>query len=245
MRFNTVVFDCDSTLSAIEGIDELAIDSPDHREEVRALTGAAMRGDVSLEEVYGRRLAIMRPSRAMLDALAVRYIDAMVPDARDVVSALTSEGIAVRVVSGGLRAALLPMMRTLGLHTGSLAAVDLRWNPDGSYAGFDESSSLTRSGGKREVVARWREELGAPVMMVGDGITDLEVKPAADLFVAYAGIVERPAVVAAADVVLRSISLAPVFTLALGGVRPQGDHARLVFDAGSALLLQASPMHVS
>ena len=47
-KFRTVIFDCDSTLSAIEGIDELAVDC---REDVERLTDAAMRGRIPLEEV--------------------------------------------------------------------------------------------------------------------------------------------------------------------------------------------------
>ena len=58
LRFRTVVFDCDSTLSAIEGIDELA---GEHRSAVTELTEAAMRGEVPLQDVYGRRLALIRP----------------------------------------------------------------------------------------------------------------------------------------------------------------------------------------
>jgi phosphoserine phosphatase len=242
MRFRTVVLDCDSTLCAIEGVDQLATN---HRQEVTALTDAAMRGEVPFEEVYGRRLALVQPSRAAVDALAVRYIDSLVPDAREVVAALKAEGIAVRIVSGGLRTALLPMVKALGLDVSSLAAVDVYWKPDGSYAGFDASSPLTRDGGKLGFVKRWRDELGAPLMMVGDGHTDLDAKPAADMFVAYAAIVERPKVVAEADVVLRAPSLAPILTLALGNQRPADDRAAVLYDAGFALLLQGSPTPVS
>ena len=234
MRFRTVVFDCDSTLCDIEGVDELATN---HRKEVAALTDAAMRGEVAFEEVYGRRLDLVRPSRAAVDAL--------MPDAREVIAALKDEGIAVRIVSGGLRVALLPMVRALGLDVSALAAVDVKWKPDGTYAGFDTKSPLTRDGGKLEFVQRWREELGAPLMMVGDGHTDLDAKPAADMFVAFAAIVERPKVVAAADVVLRAPSLAPVLTLALGNQRPASDRAAVLYDAGFALLLQGTPTTVS
>ena len=242
MRFRTVVFDCDSTLSAIEGIDELA---REQRDEVVALTNAAMRGELTLEAVYARRGRTISSRREALDALAVRYIDAMVPDAREVVSALKSEGIEVRVVSGGLRAAIIPLVRALGLDVGALAAVDVYWNEDGSYARFDQASPLARTGGKREIVGRWREETGGPLMMVGDGMTDLEAKPPADFFVAFAGIAERPAVVREADAVIRAPFLSPVLTLALGGVRPEDPRAQIVFDAGSAILHQASLTTVS
>ena len=82
---------------------------------------------------------------------------------------------------------------------------------------------------------RWLGGMPGPVMLVGDGITDLEARPPADLFVAYAGVVERPAVVAAADVVLRTRSLAPV--LALGEAGPRGrPEWRALFELGRALL---------
>jgi len=64
-RFRTVLFDCDSTLSAIEGIDELAVHC---RDDVEQLTDAAMRGRIPLEEVYGRRLRLVQPTRAAVEA---------------------------------------------------------------------------------------------------------------------------------------------------------------------------------
>src|SRR5690606_23891673 len=64
--FRSIVFDCDSTLVSVEGIDELA---GAHKEAVQALTDAAMEGSVPLDEVYGRRLEIIRPTRARVDEL--------------------------------------------------------------------------------------------------------------------------------------------------------------------------------
>ena len=241
MRFRGVIFDCDSTLSAIEGVDELA---HEHRAEVAALTDAAMRGEIPLQQVYGKRLEMIRPSRAAIDALAVLYIDALVPDAREVVRALREEGITVRIVSGGIRAAIIPMARALGLDVGAIGAVDVRWTADGSYAGYDTSSPLARSGGKREVVSKWREEIGSPLMMVGDGVTDLEARPVVDLFVAYAGVAARAQVMAAADVVLRNPSLAPVVTLALDGEIPVHPEAASLANKGARLLAQEPTAHL-
>lgn len=206
-RFGSVLFDCDSTLSAIEGIDELAAG---HREAIAALTDAAMRGEVPLESVYGARLARIRPDRAAIAGLARHYIAAAVPGARETVQALRGHGVTVRIVSGGILQAILPFAEWLGLDSGAVEAVALRFHPDGSYAGYDEASPLGRSGGKRTVVQRWRPELPAPVMFVGDGVTDLEARPVVDRFVAFAGVADRPTVTAAADVVLRGPSLLPL-----------------------------------
>jgi phosphoserine phosphatase len=73
-------------------------------------------------------------------------------------------------------------------------------------------------------------------MLVGDGKTDLEARPVVDLFVAYAGVIERAAVSAAADVVIRSPSLAPVLPLALGDEPPADAAARALYERGVALL---------
>ncbi len=120
-RFRTVIFDCDSTLSAIEGIDELAAG---HREAIAALTDAAMRGEVPLEAVYGQRLELIRPNRDSVDALAAQYIAAAVPDAHATIQALLERGVRVKILSGGLRQAILPFAAWLGVAADDVAAVD-------------------------------------------------------------------------------------------------------------------------
>lgn len=231
-RFGTVVFDCDSTLSSIEGIDELA--GP-HRDEVAALTESAMRGEVALEAVYGRRLALIQPTRAQVEALASRYIATIVDGARETMAGLRAAGIEVRMISGGLLPALIPLADALGVPHAHVAAVDLRFDDTGRYAGFDEASPLARAGGKLDLLRAWRPSLPHPVMLVGDGATDLEARPAVDAFIAFAGIAERPTVTAGADLTVRSPSLLPIFAIAIGATRPTGDAAAL-HDAGLRML---------
>lgn len=218
-----VVFDCDSTLAAVEGIDELAVN---HRSAVEELTELAMSGTVPLEEVYGQRLELIRPGRGQLEELAARYVDGLVEDARETVAALHAAGVHVHIMSGGLRPAVLAVAEALGIPANRVGAVDIHFDDDGGYAGFDATSPLARAGGKRALLHQWREQIPTPVMMVGDGATDLEAADESDLFVAYAGVVERAAVVAAADVVIRSRSLAPVLPLALPDVALSGRHDR-------------------
>jgi phosphoserine phosphatase len=230
-RFETVIFDCDSTLSTIEGIEELA---RDHRAEVEALTEEAMRGSIPLEQVYGRRLDLVRPPRDRVAALGQRYLDTLVPDARETVTALLAEGIRVRVISGGLKPAVLAMATALGVAEADVAAVDIFFNGDGTYGTFETDSPLAVSGGKKIVIDTW--DLARPALMVGDGATDLEARPAVDAFAAFAGVVYRPHVVAAADYVIRERTLAPVFALALGGHRPAAPAWQDLFDRGAKLL---------
>lgn len=208
--FGTVVFDCDSTLSTIEGIDELAAE---HREAIASLTDRAMRGEVALETVYGARLDLIRPHRQTVDALAQAYIAAAIPDARETVQALHAGGVAVHILSGGFQQAIVPFAAWLGLPAEHVRAVMLRFDDDGHYTGFDTASPLTRSGGKRTMFEGWQPALARPVLFVGDGITDLEARPAVDHFVAFAGVADRPEVTAAADTVLRAPALRPLLDL--------------------------------
>jgi phosphoserine phosphatase len=216
--FASVVFDCDSTLVEVEGIDELA---GERAAEVRALTNAAMAGAIPLEEVYGRRLALIRPSRERVEALGRAYVRTLVEDARPVAAALLWLGKQLRVVSGGLRPPVEALARELGLGPEAVAAVGIRFDAEGRYLDFEHDSPLARSGGKEPVVRAWG--LPRPLLLVGDGATDLEARPAADAFAAYMGVAYRPAVAERADVVLRARSLAPVLALAAG---PE-DRARL------------------
>jgi phosphoserine phosphatase len=229
--YKTVIFDCDSTLSTIEGIEELAYE---HRAQIEALTEEAMRGVVPLEQVYARRLELVRPPRGRVMALGQRYIDTVVPDARETIAALQAEGVQVRVISGGLRPAVVAMASWLGVGEDAVAAVDIYFNEDGSYAGFEADSPLAVSGGKRRVVENW--DVPRPSLLVGDGATDQEAQAVVDAFVAFAGVVYRAAVVTAADYVIRERSLAPVVPLALGGQRPARAETQAIFDRGVSLL---------
>lgn len=196
--FASVVLDVDSTLCGIEGIDWLAgRRGGDAARRVAELTERAMRGEIALDAVYGERLALVRPTRADVETLGEAYLSALAPGAADSVRALRSAGRRVAIVSGGLREALLPLATLLGVVEGDVRAVSVAFDAGGEYAGYDVASPLATSGGKRQVA----ESLALPrrTLAVGDGATDLAMRPAVDAFAAFTGFVRRDAVVRAAD----------------------------------------------
>jgi len=201
--FASVVIDVDSTLCGIEGIDWLAERcGPSVGRAVTAFTEQAMRGEIPLDSVYRARLALVRPTVAELAALADAYVDSLAPGAALVVNRLRRSGRRVVLVSGGLRDAILPVARHVGIPDTDVHAVAVRRDAAGVWQGHDEASPLTLAAGKADVVRRLA--LPPRVLGVGDGATDLAMRPAVDTFAAYTGFVARPQVVAGADVVVTS-----------------------------------------
>lgn len=195
--FDAVVFDCDSTLSRIEGIDELAARAGCEAEIAR-LTNAAMDGTIPLDHVYGKRLDAVRPDRAAMAWLAGRYSDEIVSGAAETIATLQKHGTAVYVVSGGLLASVAPFAETLGVDADHVYAVGTTFNAHGEYIAFDADSPLTRNDGKA-VVCRAIAERHGPVAIVGDGITDLAARDAGAYIVGFGGVVRRAVVEKAAD----------------------------------------------
>ena len=218
-RFASVVLDVDSTLTAIEGIEWLAAAcGPNVARAVAAMTQRAMEGAIPLDSVYGERLALVRPSVTDVRALAEAYVAAVVPGVVEALAKLQAAGVRVVVVSGGVRQAVAPFAAALGFADGDVSAVSLRFAPDGSYAGFDTVSPLARTGGKPVVVRALG--LPRPVLALGDGSTDAELKtladgpgPAVDAFAAFVGVASRAPVVAVADFVVRQFSELPALVL--------------------------------
>lgn len=224
--FDEVWFDCDSTLSTLEGIDELAALRPGRRAEIAEATRRAMAGEIPLEEVYARRLDLAAPGASDLERLGRRYAETLTPDAAEVAAALRLLGKRVAIVSGGLLPAVLGCARAVGVPPEDVRAVAVHADAAGAYAGFDRSSPLARSGGKSEVL-RAAAKPGVRRVLVGDGATDAEAAPAVDLFVGYGGVVAREAVRRIAPVFLTAPSMAPL----LGVVLTDAERGRLRADA--------------
>lgn len=228
--FDFVFFDCDSTLSSIEGIDELARMKCKF-DEVKAMTDAAMDGEVYLHNVYDRRLELLAPTHEEVAGLEGLYRRTTVSHAAEVIGALHAAGKEVFIVSGGLLAAVRPFGRSLGVPHDHIRAVGLEYDElsgewwDYLQDGWDqrtdvqyidsEETPLVKSEGKLDVVREMLGDRFGRSMLIGDGVSDLAARDGVDLFVGFTGVVARPHVVAESDVIISGDSLAPVLGLAL------------------------------
>lgn len=204
-RGRLIFFDCDSTLSTIEGIDELGrARGPEVFRMVEHLTNQAMNGEVPIREVFGRRMEIIQPDRATAESVAQLYLDTIVPGVPEVIAGLKADGWTPVIVSGGFAPLIEPLAKALGID--HVEAVPLYFDADGNYAGYGSDYPTTRNGGKPEIIREWKSALlPEAVVMVGDGVSDLESKTEVDLFIGFGGVIPRDAVRKGADVWLEDM----------------------------------------
>ncbi|MDX1991889.1 MAG: HAD-IB family phosphatase [bacterium] len=249
--FDLIFFDCDSTLSTIEGIDELAkLKGKEWR--VGLLTQKAMDGDLDLQEVYGKRLQAIRPTRGQLKAIEERYWETIVPDAQAVLDALRFLEKQVFIISGGLAEPVRGFGKRLGVAPENIRAVELEYNElagewwryyepgaqhKQTYLDYNEGP-LTVSSGKPEIIKELAQGKHGRRLMVGDGSSDLATRSVVDLFVGFGGVVTREKVLQGSDAFVHSASLAPILPLAAGPsgyARVMGTPHQAVFDLGLRL----------
>jgi len=202
----TYIFDFDSTLVRIETLEALAeialAGAPDAaavRAEVAALTDQAMAGDLPFGEALRRRLALLPLTRAHVAELAERILDEGTPSVRRNLRFFRENADRIVILSGGFREIVAPLAAHLHIPPGRVLCNDLTYDADGRVTGVEAANPLSEAGGKPAVIKALG--LSGPVVMIGDGWTDAEVKLAgvADRFHAFTEIVRRDRVVAAAD----------------------------------------------
>lgn len=258
--FDLIFFDCDSTLSTIEGIDELAkLKGKEWR--VGLLTQKAMDGELDLGEVYGKRLKAIRPTRGQLKEIEELYYNTIVPDVQAVLDALRFLGKEVFIISGGLAEPVRGFGKRLGIPTENIRAVELEYNELAgdwwryyepgtqnrhTYLDYDEGP-LTITSGKPQIINELSRGKHGRRLMVGDGSSDLATRSVVDLFVGFGGVVSREKVRRDSDVFIHAPSIAPILPLAAGPSGYQriiGTPHQAIFDKGLTLALAPESMTI-
>ena len=202
----TYVFDFDSTLVRIETLEALAdialggaLDAAAIRDRISALTDAAMAGDLPFGEALRLRLSLLPLTRAHVTELAERILDEGTPSVRRNLRFFRENAGRIVILSGGFREVIAPLAAHLHIPADQVLCNDLLYDANGFATGVDPANPLAEAGGKPVVIKALA--LPGPVVMVGDGWTDAEVKlqGAADRVHAFTEIVRRETVVAAAD----------------------------------------------
>jgi phosphoserine phosphatase len=191
-----IVFDVDSTLIQGEVIEMLAARAG-REDEVRAITEAAMHGELDFEESLRRRVSALAGLPAsVLDEVADELV--LTPGARTTVRTLKRLGFRCGIVSGGFSPIIARLVDELGFDFS--AANDLEV-VDGVLTGRVIGPIVDRLG-KAEALRRFAESVGVPLaqcVAVGDGANDIDMISTAGLGIAFNA---KPALREVADTAL-------------------------------------------
>lgn len=180
---DVVIFDCDGTLSSIEGIVELAKYNglEDH---IKSLTEVAMSSGGLSQEVFNKRLELIKPTAQQLSQLALGYYQKRTQNIEYLIKKLHKKGIKVYIFSAGITAAVLPFGGRIGVPEQQIYAVDLKFNATGNYLSYDRKNVLIDNSGKVKLIKKifTKEQR---IIFIGDGANDLIVKPYVKKFIGF------------------------------------------------------------
>ena len=198
-----IIFNFDRTLTTIEGPVELA--KRKKIPEIATLTERAMEGEEPFEDVFRKRFQLYRPSLGDIKWLGEQYVANITPGAHELIQMIQAEGDQVFIVSAGYRGAILKVAQALGIPALHVCAVDIEFDAQGNFIGFDEGNILTTDRGLEMVLAEIARS--GPSVYIGDSVRDLDAIGSVDLMIGYGGAKYRPAVEARAHVYIREPSL--------------------------------------
>ncbi len=177
-----IVMDVDSTLVRGEFIDALA-QRAGCGAEVKAITAAAMRGEMDFEASLRARVWQLRGlSVAVLEE--VRAEAELAPGARTLIRTLKRMGYLCGIVSGGFTAFTNPLAEELGLDFAAANTLEIK---QGELTGRLVGAVVDRAA-KADALTRFAREAGVPMsqtVAVGDGANDLDMLKAAGLGIAF------------------------------------------------------------
>jgi phosphoserine phosphatase len=176
------------------------------KEAVAALTAKAMGGSVKFEDALASRLSLINPTAELLARFLVEHKFEFTEGLVDFMDQLKARGVDIYLVSGGFTQMIHPVADILSIPRERVFANTILFDDAGNYRGFDQEAPTSRDGGKPAVVSQLKKFYGAasPIVMIGDGATDMQARPPADAFIGYGGVVERAPVKAGADLFVKS-----------------------------------------
>jgi phosphoserine phosphatase len=181
--FGLVAMDMDSTLLAIESIDEIA-DMHGVKPQVSEITLRTMRGEIVFAESLRQRTALLQGLDQ--DALQRVYDERvrLSPGAEKMLQHMKSAGLKTMVISGGFTFFTDRIKTKLGFDYTAANTLEI---VNGKLTG-KVLGEIIGAHGKADVLKRVREELGLKreqVIAIGDGANDLKMLEEAGVSIAY------------------------------------------------------------
>jgi phosphoserine phosphatase len=210
---DAIVFDCDGTLTAVEGIDELA-KSNGVLATVKTLTETAMAKTGLNPDIYQQRLQLVKPSMQQVINLGNDYFNRRIPDARFLIQLLKRLNKDIFLISAGLNPAVSLFGEKMEIKRENIYAVNANFDAEGHYIDFDHGSPLIYNHGKREIIEKLKSQY-KNIILVGDGLNDYSAQDLVSRFIGYGGVFYRTEIANLCHYYIYTLSLASILPLIL------------------------------
>ncbi len=208
-----LIFDCDGTLSTIEGIDELALNKGLGK-QVASLTAEAMDKSGMNPALYKQRLDWVKPTQEQVLALGMSYYTHRIFNLDLLIATLRRFHKTLYIVSSGLAPAVTIFGQLLKIPRANIFAVDIEFDDQGHFLDFDHHSPLVTREGKRLIVSQLKMK-HREMAYIGDGINDCVTADLVSRFIGYGGAFYRENIAALCNYYIKTVSLAPLLPLTL------------------------------
>lgn len=218
---NIVCFDVDSTVVKYEGIDILASYHNVYN-AVSQYTTSAMNGNITFQQALNDRLNIIKPNYNILQKCINEHKIEFTDSFTNVIHKLQQRNTDIYLISGGFIQMIEPIAKLLNISYNNIYANHLLFdkNNNNQYIDVDWTQPTSHSGGKAKAVqlikqryiqlnnnnnnhndnTQQQQHHQPSIIMIGDGVTDLEARTECNLFIGYGGVALREKVRQQADV---------------------------------------------
>tara|TARA_Y100000589_G_scaffold90646_1_gene85229 strand:+ start:601 stop:1266 length:666 start_codon:yes stop_codon:yes gene_type:complete len=206
------VFDFDSTLTSVEGLDVLAEISLRNNPEkdqvinkIQEITDLGIDGDISFSDSLRSRISLLNANKSQLSELIDLLKTKLSQSVAENKDFFTKYRDCIYIISCGFKEFIEPVVAELNIDPERIFANTFEFDKDGLIIGFDENNPLSQHDGK--VSCLKSSGIEGEIQIIGDGYSDYVMKKegVADKFFAYTENVSRKKATDHADYVVASL----------------------------------------
>ena len=149
------VFDFDSTLTSVEGLDvlaEISLEGNPERAEIvkkiQEITDLGIDGDISFTDSLSRRIALLQANKSHLGELIKLLKGKLSASVAANKSFFEDYKDQIYVISCGFKEFIDPIVADLNITSDRVYANTFKFDEDGTIIGFDEVNPLSQHNGK-------------------------------------------------------------------------------------------------
>jgi D-3-phosphoglycerate dehydrogenase len=207
------VFDFDSTLTSVEGLDVLAEislrNNPDKDEvinKIQEITDLGIDGDISFSDSLRSRISLLNANKSQLSELVDFLKTKLSHSVAENKEFFTKYKDQIYIISCGFKEFIEPVVAELNIDSEKIFANTFVFDEDGLIIGFDESNPLSKHDGK--VSCLKSSGIQGEIQIIGDGYSDFVMRREgiANKFFAFTENVSRKKAVDNADHIVANLN---------------------------------------